>query len=108
MAAMTERIRKWTAAYEQAHGQAPPPGWTPPPMAARGGAASDRTNVCAVLALIFGATGGLLGIILGFVALSQIKRTGERGHGMAVAGLVMGFTWLVVSAGLLIWMFSGS
>ena len=32
-----------------------------------------------------------LGIIFGHIALSQIKRTGENGRGMAIAGLVIGY-----------------
>ncbi|WP_078058769.1 DUF4190 domain-containing protein [Mycolicibacter icosiumassiliensis] len=33
---------------------------------------------------------GVAGVILGVVALSQIKSTGEAGHGMAVAGTAIG------------------
>jgi peptidyl-prolyl cis-trans isomerase B (cyclophilin B) len=32
-----------------------------------------------------------LGIIFGHISLSQIKRTGESGRGMAIAGLVIGY-----------------
>jgi len=50
------------------------------------------TNVMAIVALIFGILGGtLLPIIFGHVALSQIARTGERGHGMALAGTILGY-----------------
>lgn len=56
--------------------------------------APPRTNVFAVLALVLGIFTGLFGIIFGHVALSQIKRTGELGSGMALAGLIIGYVWL--------------
>ncbi|GMA24343.1 hypothetical protein GCM10025864_21020 [Luteimicrobium album] len=34
--------------------------------------------------------GGLVGLILGIVALTQIKRDGTAGRGMAIAGIVVG------------------
>src|SRR6266851_5686075 len=40
--------------------------------------------------------GGLVAIITGHVARSQIKRTGEAGEGLALAGLIAGY----VSIGL--------
>ena len=36
------------------------------------------------------------GIALGFVALGQIKRTGQGGHGLAVAGIAIGFVSAVL------------
>ncbi len=35
--------------------------------------------------------GSIVGIILGYIALNQIKRTGEQGRGMAVAGIIIGY-----------------
>jgi peptidyl-prolyl cis-trans isomerase B (cyclophilin B) len=50
------------------------------------------TNGFAVSALIFGLVGGnILPIVFGHVALAQIGRSGERGRGMAVAGLILGY-----------------
>ena len=42
--------------------------------------------------------GLLVGIVLGHVSLSQIKKTGEQGRGMALGGLICGYigTGLVV------------
>jgi Domain of unknown function (DUF4190) len=58
------------------------------------GFATDRTNTLAVVSLVLGLLSfTLLAIIFGHVALSQIKRTGERGRGMAVAGAVLGYAW---------------
>ena len=55
-----------------------------------------QTNVLAVLALVFGIVLGLVAIPLGHVALSQIRRTGESGRGMAIAGLILGYLALAV------------
>jgi hypothetical protein len=79
-----------------------------------------RTNSAAVASLVFGIVswflcpfvGGLLAVIFGHVARGQIRRTGEGGSGLAVAGLilgyvhlaaamVLGFIWLVLLGGFL-------
>ncbi|MET9329435.1 DUF4190 domain-containing protein [Tsukamurella sp. NPDC003166] len=59
--------------------------------------ASTSTNTMAILALCFGVMGGILGIVFGHIALSQIKRTGEQGRGMAIAGLVLGYIALAAT-----------
>ena len=33
---------------------------------------------------------GLAGIITGFIGMNQIKRTNEKGRGMAIAGIILG------------------
>jgi len=35
--------------------------------------------------------GSILAIIFGFIARAQIKRTGQGGDGLAIAGIVLGF-----------------
>lgn len=57
---------------------------------------SGHMNTLALLAMIFGILGGLAAIPLGHVALSQIKRTGDSGRGMAIAGLILGYASLAV------------
>ena len=65
---------------------------------------STRTNGMAIAALVCSLAAFVVcisapvGIVLGFVALSQIKRTGEQGRGLALAGIWVGaaFTALVV------------
>lgn len=52
------------------------------------------TNVFAILALVFGVLGGVLAIVFGHIALSQIKRTGENGRGLAIAGLILGYVFV--------------
>ncbi|GIT81491.1 hypothetical protein LLS1_31600 [Leifsonia sp. LS1] len=58
---------------------------------------SERWNVLAIVGFVGSFFVSLLGIILGFIALSQIRRTGERGRGLAIAGIVIGFVAVVVT-----------
>ncbi|HEV7848511.1 MAG TPA: DUF4190 domain-containing protein [Mycetocola sp.] len=53
-------------------------------------APATKTNVLAIVALILGIIIPIGGIICGPIALSQIKRTGESGKGLAKAGLIIG------------------
>lgn len=76
------------------YGQATPYGFAPHTQA---------TNSMAVLSLVFGLVGsGIIAVILGHVAHGQIRRTGERGSGMATAGLILGYLAVVVYVALLI------
>lgn len=64
------------------------------------------TNVWAILALISALTIPPLAIIAGHVALFQIKRKGDQGRGLAIAGLVIGYllTFLFLAAiGFIVW-----
>jgi hypothetical protein len=73
----------------------PPPGWQLwVPVS---------TSGMAIAAFVLGLLGfalvsGILGIVLGSVALSQIRRTGQRGKGLAIAGIVLGGGWLAILA----------
>jgi uncharacterized membrane protein len=49
------------------------------------------TNSMAIAALISSLLIAPLGIVFGHISLSQIKRTGEEGKGLAIAGLVIGY-----------------
>ncbi|HEY0813589.1 MAG TPA: DUF4190 domain-containing protein [Pseudonocardia sp.] len=85
------------AGYPQqpAYAEQPPayPGYAQPYPASRG------TNTMAILALVFGIILAPLGLIFGFVARSQIKKTGEDGDGLALAGIIIGgiFTLLFIA-----------
>ena len=64
---------------------------TPPPSTPYGSSAPvQKTNVLAIVALILGIVVPIGGIICGPIALGQIKRTGENGRGLAMAGLIIG------------------
>ena len=41
--------------------------------------------------------GSILGVVLGIVALLQIGKTGQRGRGMAIAGIVLGAVGLFIA-----------
>jgi hypothetical protein len=41
--------------------------------------------------------GSILALIFGYVALSQIRRRGEAGRGMAIAGVVLGWIGVAVA-----------
>lgn len=57
-----------------------------------------HTNTLAILSLVLGFMGGgLLSVVLGHIAKSQIRRTRESGDGLATAGLILGYFWLLVS-----------
>jgi hypothetical protein len=68
------------------------------------GYASGKTNglaiagfVCSLFFWLYGV-GALLGIIFGFIARSQIKRSGttQRGSGLALAGIIIGFVGIAI------------
>jgi hypothetical protein len=61
------------------------------PAAPAGGYYAPPTNTLAILALVLGFVVPIGGIICGHIALGQIKRTGEGGHGLALAGLILGY-----------------
>ncbi|MDN4596093.1 DUF4190 domain-containing protein [Leifsonia virtsii] len=61
-----------------------------------GAPAQPGWNVLAIVAFIATFFISILGIILGFVALSQIKRTGEQGRGLALAAVIIGFIALAL------------
>jgi hypothetical protein len=58
--------------------------------------ASERWNILAIVGFILTFFIALAGIILGFIALSQIKRTGEKGHGLALWAVILGFVFIVL------------
>jgi uncharacterized transporter YbjL len=53
--------------------------------------AQPPTNTLAIVALILAFFVSVAGVICGHIALSQIKRTGEQGHGLALAAVVVGY-----------------
>lgn len=70
--------------------QPPYPGQGYPPP----GAPKPPTNVFAIVALVGVFIISLGGIIFGHIALSQIKKTGESGRGMALAATIIGYVRL--------------
>ncbi|GAB4068875.1 hypothetical protein GCM10028777_29150 [Angustibacter speluncae] len=69
------------------------PTWTPArtldPVAAQ---PVPSTNGAAVAALVTGLMGfAIIPVVLGHLALAQLRRRGERGSTLAVVGLVLGY-----------------
>jgi hypothetical protein len=100
----------------------PPPGYGPPPTGYPapnyGGAygqPTQGTNSIAIASLVSsligwlpfcGWIGSIIGVVLGVVALNQIKRTREGGNGLAIAGIAVGavtlllhLAWMVIVIG---------
>jgi hypothetical protein len=65
------------------------PAYTPAPAA--------KTNVLSIVSLVTSILGiSLVGVITGHIGLSQIKKTGESGRGLALAGVIIGYIGLVI------------
>ncbi len=56
----------------------------------------QQTNSMAIAALVSSLVLAPLGIVFGHLALSQIKRSGDDGRGLAIAGLVIGYAGTVL------------
>ena len=90
-------------------GHAPPPEFGAPYLGGYGYPARKAgTNPLAIFALVssvlgvvsvglVGGVGSILGIVLGAVALTQIKRSPQGGRGPALAAIVVGLATLLVS-----------
>jgi lipoprotein signal peptidase len=77
-------------------GWPPHSSWPPPP-------ASGKTSGWAIASFVFGLLGGvLLSVIFGVVALSRIKRLGQRGRGLTIAGLALSGAWVLLIAVILV------
>jgi peptidyl-prolyl cis-trans isomerase B (cyclophilin B) len=86
----------------------PPPygAYPPPPSVAPYGGyygypgyrTQQPTNSLAIVALVFAFLFAPLGILFGHISLSQIRKTGEEGRGLAIAGLVIGYLLTVLTA----------
>jgi Domain of unknown function (DUF4190) len=95
-------------AADPTYGGTVPPGYAGygggNPYAPYGQVEQKKTNGLAIAALICGCAGfllfvpGILGIIFGFIARGQIKRSDgqQKGDGMAIAGIIVGFGWVAL------------
>lgn len=84
-----------------------PPGYPPYGYPPYGGYPPPPTNALAIASLVCAFVFAPLGILFGHLSLSQIRRSGEQGRPMALAGLVIGYlvtigTILVLVAGVLL------
>ena len=108
--------------YQQAGGYPQPGGYPPPSYPAAGGYSGyagyssdpydpygtgppQGTNGLAIGALVSSLAGivfcaclipSIVGIVLGVIAMGQTKRTGQSGHGLALAGVILGAVTLAL------------
>ena len=90
----------WNPDDPQLGGYPHPNGYPlPAPYPVAGGYPPARTEtngmaigalVCSIAGLATCALSSVVGVVLGIIALNQIKRTGQQGRGMALAGVVIG------------------
>lgn len=95
-----------------APGYAPPanPAYAYPPTGAYGYPPVNRTNGLAIASLVCSfffwlyGLGAVLAIVFGFIARSQIKKSDgtQQGSGLALAGIIIGFTGIAIGIGLII------
>jgi hypothetical protein len=86
-----------------AYGQ-PAPGYGQP-AAGYGQPVAGKTNTLAIVSLvasiagivILWGIGSIAAVICGHISLNQIKKTGEQGRGMALAGLIIGYAGIVLA-----------
>jgi hypothetical protein len=101
------------APYGQSGYGAPQPypagGFSPYPAAPKTNGLAIASLVCSILGVCCGV-GGVLGVIFGFVARGQIKRSGgaQKGSGLALAGIIVGFVFIVLAAIGLLFILVGS
>jgi uncharacterized membrane protein len=84
--------------------QPPPPGGGygyPPPQSVGTNPLAIGSLVCSLLGWAC-VIGPIVGLILGFVALGQIKQTGQGGRGLAIAGIIIGAVVTVAGIGFFI------
>jgi hypothetical protein len=88
--------------YQAASGYPSPPvpGYWPQPSAP-GSVPVARTNGLAIASLVLGVLwlfwlGSVVGLVLGLVALKQIRTRNQGGRGIAIAGIVLSVLWLLV------------
>lgn len=81
---------------------APAPAPAPPAAAAPAPATGEKWNVLSIVAFVIVFFGfSLISIILGFIGLNQIKKTGERGRGLAIWAIILGFLSIII--GIIVW-----
>lgn len=79
---------------------APTPGYAAAPV-------EQKWNVLAIVAFVISLLSfNVIAIVLGAIALNQIKKTGEKGRGLALAGIIIGAVSIVLYVILFITIFA--
>ncbi len=88
------------------------PAVVPPPPQGMVAAGATQTNTLAIVSLVAGIgsflahvipfvgglTAAIVAVVTGHIARGQIRRTGEQGAGLALAGLILGYVHLALIA----------
>jgi ABC-type multidrug transport system fused ATPase/permease subunit len=77
----------------------------PVPPPSYSAARQNRTNSLAIASMVSGIVGvfitiivpSILAVVLGHMSLRQMRQTGEKGQGFAIAGLILGYVMLVLA-----------
>jgi hypothetical protein len=81
----------------QIKSEASAPAPASPPAGEGGG-----TNPLAIAGFITSLFLPIVGLVLSAIALGQIKRTGQRGRGLAMAGLIIGIVFTVIALAVIV------
>lgn len=74
----------------------------PTPAPAQQPASAEKWNVLSIVAFVLSLLGfNVIAIVLGFIGLNQVKKTGERGRGLAIAAIIIGFVSIAIF--IIIW-----
>ena len=71
----------------------------PPPVPAhqQPASSSEKWNVLSIVALVISILGfNIIAVILGFIALNQVGKSGERGKGLANAAIIIGLVSIIL------------
>jgi uncharacterized RDD family membrane protein YckC len=100
------QAQPWTAPVTSARWhpyELPPYGpqygyWAQPPVVPATNGLAIASLVCSLVAVMFMGIPGVLGVIFGFVARAQIRRSVpfQKGRGMALAGIIVGLAVVVL------------
>ena len=71
-----------------------------PPMATSTSGLATGALACGILEIFTGGMTAIPAVVLGHMARNEIRQTGKRGDGMAIAGLILGYlaiaVWVII------------
>ena len=60
-------------------------------------ASAEKWNVLSIVAFVISLLGfNIIAVILGFIALNQVNKSGERGKGFANAAIIIGLVTIII------------